>query len=89
MTLLCVNNIAYPFEGLAKLARNQARYEKAARLFGAAGRLFPSLANTLSPEERCRREENLAATQMALGEKLLIRCGKKGTGLPPSRQWLT
>jgi predicted ATPase/DNA-binding CsgD family transcriptional regulator len=61
--------IAYSLEGMAILSQIREGASQVAWYYGAARRLFQSLANTQSPLERKCREDHLALAQTELGEE--------------------
>jgi tetratricopeptide (TPR) repeat protein len=74
-------NLAYLLEFVASVAIQQTKFEKAARLFGAADRHFNLLKNTLIPVERQRREQDLANLQEKLGNDLFHQYFLDGVNL--------
>jgi len=73
--------IAYGLEGMAEMAVQQGDAENAARMYGAARRVFGLLENTLSPGERNQREQNLKAVQATLREMNYTRLWNEGYAL--------
>jgi hypothetical protein len=78
---LSLGYIAYSLEGLAKIALQKQLPDQAARLFGAASRLFQCLANTLSPMERKWREDDIACARRQLGTEAFQRMWEEGYAL--------
>ena len=77
--------IAYSLEGLARSACLQKKFERAALFFGASDRLFRLLINTLSPIERCWRENDLVLTKNSLCDEQFQELWQKGYALTPEQ----
>src|SRR5207248_1594443 len=71
-------SIAAGLEGLAFAAAATGKPEPAARLLGAAASLRQSIGAPLSPRQRLRQEEALAALRASLGESLFAGAWEAG-----------
>jgi hypothetical protein len=75
--------IKYHLNALASLAIRQSNMERAARLFGAADRLFDY--NPLSPVECIWQENDLTSVRTTLGEDIFMARWTEGRVMTPDQ----
>jgi hypothetical protein len=73
--------IAESLEGLARLAGDGGRMERAARLLGAAEAIRDALGAPLPPVRRAEYEQCVAEARAALGEEALAAAWAQGKAL--------
>jgi tetratricopeptide (TPR) repeat protein len=74
--------LAYPLIALASLAVTEQKMEQAASFYANAQRIFPLLVNTLTPQEKVQRENDLNQIKTILGEDRFQQCWQIGMGMP-------
>lgn len=79
------NFLPYPFASLAVLASRQARFERAARLFGALQRRCPGIQQALPPADRALFLEAKNAARSVLGEAVYGQHFQDGLAMPLTR----